>query len=626
MRSARFLLAALVGVLASSGAGVHAEPAGARAGGARARGLAAVEAEFRGVIRGVTSATVGCVPAGVSRHEAGFSSGVIVTSDGLVLSDGDAGMVSRMVRGREQRSWRNDVEIRLVGGTGGRRTYRARVIHRDRTVDTALLRITRPPARGLPFVPVGRSAGVRVGDFAFTVGTAFDEEGRAPPSVTAGLVASTEPLPAGAPGGRHEFLYVSAAVNQGVNGGPLLDLDGRLIGTVSTYVDPTPDAVHQFLGKAIPIDRLRATYAGVPAARSVFAAAAPGVRRETTGRALELVFSEAAHAAHRGVVSLVVDRRAEVSADAPLAQARKVPRYQGAVSGVVVDRQGLIVTSLYNLTNVGVLVEPLWDAPLGAGLVEGLRAIRGVTVHFPDGARASARVLGHDRRLGVALLRADLAAAGPGGTRYVPTPIQLAPSTSFEAGRFVLAVGNPFGARQRPDPLLTLGILSRLHPQDAPAAWRGHWQTDAAGLDTNCGGAAVDLEGRLLGVFSIWHPGRHGRNSGIAFVLPWADVLASLPALERGQGPARGFLGISFAPGRIARVGEVIAGTPAEAAGLRVGDVIERVDRKDVPTAAAVISVLGHRCEGERVVLAIDRGGVESEVDLVLGARPPDPR
>jgi serine protease Do len=235
-------------------------------------------------------------------------------------------------------------------------------------------------------------------------------------------------------------------------------------------------------------------------------------------------------------------------------------------------------------------------------------------------------VLGHDRRLGVALLRADLGAAGRGGTPYVATALPPAPASSFQAGRFVLAIGNPFGARQRPDPLLALGILSRFHPADAPAAWRGHWQTDASGLDTNCGGAAVDLDGRLLGLFTIWHPGRHGRNSGIAFVLPWADVVAALPALERGQGPARGFLGVSFAPGRAARVAEVIAGTPAQAAGLRVGDVIERVDREDVATAAAVISVLGHRCEGEGVVLAVDRDGIEREIRIVLTARPSDAR
>ncbi len=99
---------------------------------------------------------------------------------------------------------------------------------------------------------------------------------------------------------------------------------------MSTYVDPTADAAHQFLGKAIPIDRLRAAYAKVPAARAVFAAAAPGVRREATGRALETVFGEAGRARGTRRRESHRDRGAPALRHAPLAAgADTVPRYQG---------------------------------------------------------------------------------------------------------------------------------------------------------------------------------------------------------------------------------------------------------------------------------------------------------
>ena len=105
------------------------------------------------------------------------------------------------------------------------------------------------------------------------MGTAFDEDGRAPPTVTAGIVAAFEPLTPGVLGGRHAWLYVTTGVNRGVNGGPVVDVTGRLIGTVSTWVEPEPDAPHQYLGKVVPVDRLRAVHAGLRSARAAFARA-----------------------------------------------------------------------------------------------------------------------------------------------------------------------------------------------------------------------------------------------------------------------------------------------------------------------------------------------------------------
>ena len=79
------------------------------------------------------------------------------------------------------------------------------------------------------------------------------------------------------------------------------------------------------------------------------------------------------------------------------------------------------------------------------------------------------------------------------------------------------SAGDPSGSKSLIDPLLTMGILSKVHADTAAAPWRGMWQTDAGAIDGNVGGAAVDLEGRLLGMLTFWDPARHGRNSGIAF-------------------------------------------------------------------------------------------------------------
>ncbi len=582
---------------------------------AAATPLEAVEAEFRQAVRRVRPATVVCVPWGVPQGQAGISSGVIISADGLILSDGDAGLRQHVENGREIRTWLSDVQVRVPAGESAWRTYRARVIARDREADTPLLRIYPLPPHPLPFVQLASSDRVAVGSFAFALGTAFDEDGRAPPTATAGIVAAFEPHARGGAGGRHAWLYVTAGVNRGVNGGPVVDVAGRLVGTVSSWVEPEPDQPFQYLGKVVPIDRLRAVHARLRSAQSTFTAPASHVA-EGRARALEITFGAAARRAGPSVLSLTVSRRRPISNRSPFEQVdTRVRRWQGPISGIAVTSDGWIVTALYNLANVGTLVEPLWGAPAGAALATGLEDVGSITVHLPDGGSASARLVAHDRRLGIALLKADL----PVG--QLLDVLEPAPREVFEEGRFVLAVGNPYGPRRHAEPLLTLGMFSRRHPDDAAAPWRGTWQTDAQAFDSNTGGAAVDLEGRLLGLFTLWYPARHGRSSGIAFVVPWTKILDALPALQRGRGPVPGFLGVRFPRGREPRLEAVLPGTAAERAGLLPGDLIRRVDREETISVEDVVIVLGFRCGGDRVDVTIERDGMLRTLPVRLGAR-----
>jgi len=141
------------------------------------------------------------------------------------------------------------------------------------------------------------------------------------------------------------------------------------------------------------------------------------------------------------------------------------------------------------------------------------------------------------------------------------------------------------------------------------------------GLRHQCGGAAVDLEGRLLGLFTLWYPARHGRSSGVAFVVPWAKILEALPALREGRGPVAGFLGVKFGGGRAPRLEEVLPGTAAERAGLRAGDVIRRIDREETAAVEDVIVVLGFRCGGDSVRVTVERDGALHTVPVLLADR-----
>lgn len=596
-------------------------PAPAQAKG----GIQGVEKEFKAAIEKVSPAAVICVPSAVADEKRGSSSGVIISRDGHVLSDGDVGQVfKREGRRMTPEKLQDEVDVRVPDlERGGFATYPARVVRRVRGTDTSLLRILEPPPGGFrECLEPDTSRYLRVGDFTFVAGNAFGMAQEAPPTLTAGIVSSLTALPAGDAGGAVEFLYTSAAVNPGVNGGPCVDIDGRLVGTVSTWLPAAPGEPYQFLGKVIPMDRIRAVYEDLPDAGRLFGTPPPRKDTAKASRALERVFRYMASRAGPAVVSLEVKRGQPLDVKVPGPRGLvNLPRYLGPISGVLVDGEGWIVTSLYNLTNTIQLIAPTQKIPPPQQLVTGLQAIESVTVHLPGGGKADAKVVAHHGRLGIALLKAELPEVN--ATQVLPRTLEAAPPAAFEVGRFVLALGNPFGEGGNPDPLITMGVLAKQHASGAPHAWRGQWQTDAGVTDGNCGGALVDLEGRLLGILQIWHPTGHGRNSGIGFVAPWPDVLAALPGLKQGVSPGRGFLGVRWRQGAtVATLTEVVPDSPAAAAGLRPGDRIVSVAGQPTETVRAVQGALAYRWQGETLALGIDRDGKAIRAEVTLGARP----
>lgn len=589
--------------------------------------LRGIEDEFRKAIEQVTPATVVCVPRDVPPNEALMSSGVVVTRSGFILSHGHVGLRRR--EGEREPERLDDIEVRIPDlESGGFSSYAAVVVHRDLQADTALLRILEPPAGGFPgFLAPATSSQIQVGDYGLVMGNAFGMAAEAPPTLTAGVVSSLTLLPEGSSSGRIEWIYTSAAVNNGVSGGPFADIDGRLVGTVSGVLPPRPDEPYQFLGKVVPIDRLRAAYADVPEATEVFGEVESSRSRAKQAEALQQVYRFTARRAYDAVVSIEVSRRTPLNTVVvnPGGRPPKVPmhRYGGSVSGVLLDADGWVVTSMYHLTNTFLLAEPQFAQVLGADgdWEAGLRAVEGTQVHFADGSSAPASVVAWDGRLGIALLKADMEARG--AEAPAPTVLEPAPEDTLVPGRMVLAVGNPFGSSPLADPLLTVGVLSKRHDPAGWDAWRGQWQTDAGTTDANCGGAVVDLHGRLVGMLQIWEPSRHGRNSGIGFVVPIQAIVDALPGLKEGRSPTPGYLGVRFREGaEKAVISEVVEGSAADAAGLRIGDEIVRVDGDTCASLGEVVVRLRRRWEGDAVEMEIVRDGRSTDIEARLGPRP----
>ncbi|WP_242360112.1 S1C family serine protease [Anaeromyxobacter sp. SG17] len=267
-----------------------------------------------------------------------------------------------------------------------------------------------------------------------------------------------------------------------------------------------------------------------------------------------------------------------------------VEHRRGLGSGVVLAPDGWI------LTNAHVAAGP---GPLRVRL-SGARTVKG-------------ELAGADARTDLAVVRAD--------ARDLP-PLPLA-ERRLRVGEIVLAIGNPLGFERS----VTTGVVSALH-RNLPAAGgevlEGLVQTDAAVNPGNSGGPLVDAHGAVVGITTAMLPWAHG----IGFAIPAHTASWIASVLIRDGSVRRPFLGVSArgedldpadaqaaGHGRAVRVMEVVAGSPAEAAGLRGGDLVVGAAGGPVETLDDLVRAMVLGGEG---ALRVDvlRGGGLRQVEI----------
>jgi putative serine protease PepD len=244
---------------------------------------------------------------------------------------------------------------------------------------------------------------------------------------------------------------------------------------------------------------------------------------------------------------------------------------------------------------------------------------RSVTVRFGEGDSVAAQVLGTDASSDLAVLSID-AQAVPHGVK----PLRFADSRGVRVGDTAIAIGNPFAL----DRTATEGIVSGLGRQiEAPNGFSIDEviQTDAPINPGNSGGPLLDASARVIGVNAqIATSGAPG-NVGIGFAVPSNTVRQVVPRLSRGERIERAYLGVetsSASSGDGAEVRSVVPGGPADRTGLRAGDVITRVDGRDVNEPADVSSALAGSAPGDEVDIEVERGGSKLTLEATLGTRP----
>ncbi|UCC83132.1 MAG: trypsin-like peptidase domain-containing protein [Gemmatimonadota bacterium] len=274
---------------------------------------------------------------------------------------------------------------------------------------------------------------------------------------------------------------------------------------------------------------------------------------------------------------------------------------RGFSSGIILDRNGRIITNHHVVANASRVI-----------------------VRLMDGREFGAEIIGSDPTTDLAVIR-------------LQEEVEDLPIASFQdsdgvrVGDWVLALGNPLGL----DFMVTAGIVSaKGHELTGRAtALESYIQTDAAINQGNSGGPLIDLQGRVVGInLAIW-PGPGFQGYG--FAVPSNLALRVVEDLLEYGDVRRPYLGSSvnsfgaedaeaFGLNAVlgAEVNTVDEESPAEKAGLEIGDVIIALDGTPIENATALTTALAGRQPGDTVDLTISRDGRRREVTAELGQFP----
>jgi len=242
-----------------------------------------------------------------------------------------------------------------------------------------------------------------------------------------------------------------------------------------------------------------------------------------------------------------------------------------------------------------------------------------ITIGLSDGRKLSGKKIGVDAAT-------DLAVVKVAADRLVSVP--LGDSSTLTVGDYVVAVGNPFGL----GPTATFGIVSALGRTGLGIeSYDDFIQTDASINPGNSGGALVDLKGDLIGINSAII-GPSGGNVGIGFAIPVNMARGVMDQLIAHGEIKRGQLGVviqDLTPelakalridsGKGALVNDVAAGSAAEKAGIKAGDVIASLNGQPVVGASQLRNRIGVMAIGAEVRLTILRKGETREITATLG-------
>jgi len=276
-------------------------------------------------------------------------------------------------------------------------------------------------------------------------------------------------------------------------------------------------------------------------------------------------------------------------------------RQRSLGSGVIVDSKGYIVTNRHVVEKADRIRVKLQD-------------------ESPATPGHDAKVIGMDQETDLAVIKIDI-------DRSLPAA-KLGNSDGMEVGDWVLAIGSPFGLQET----VTAGIVSAKGRNIVPnRQFQSFIQTDAAINPGNSGGPLVNMGGEVIGINTAILT-ETSSYAGVGFALPSntvAQVYNQLIGPEHRV--ARGSIGIEFAAqpnpaiarvyGSGVTVSNVVAGSPADQAGLKIGDTITAVDGKDLKSGDELVADIASRKPGSKAQLTFFRNGKKQDTTVIIADR-----
>jgi serine protease DegS len=320
------------------------------------------------------------------------------------------------------------------------------------------------------------------------------------------------------------------------------------------------------------------------------------INREPALAANHTSFAAAVAATAPAVVNVYTERVLTF----PRAPRQLTVRDRWLGSGVVIDREGYVVTN--------------WHV---------IRDADQIALQLADGRVAVPKLVGADPDTEIALLKIDLP--------DLPE-IRLGRSDTLEVGEVVLAIGNSLGLSQT----VTMGVVSATGRGLDLFAFEDFIQTDAAINDGNSGGALINTRGELVGINTavIGRSGDQSPSEGIGFAIPINLVRGVMQQLIAHGYVIRGYLGVDDAYPLTANQTRMLGidgpavlittvSGPAEAAGIRPGDVLTHINGERMFAPQDAANATGGAQPGERVSIRVVRpNGTPFETEAVLQERP----
>jgi serine protease Do len=280
---------------------------------------------------------------------------------------------------------------------------------------------------------------------------------------------------------------------------------------------------------------------------------------------------------------------------------------QGGGSGFLISDDGYIVTNNHVVTG----------GPRG-------EAVNQVTVTLTNGKEYKATIVGRDQASDLALLKINAT-----GLPFV----KFADSSQARVGDWVVAIGNPLGLGST----VTAGIISAVQRNlGGGGAYDRYIQTDTAINRGNSGGPLFDLHGNVVGINNMLIS-PVGANIGVNFAIPAEAAIPVINSLRAGEKIQRGYLGIGIAPvdedlaaalglpkDRGEFVQRVEEDGAAAKAGLKRGDVVTKVNGKDVTPSQTLSYIVANTKPGTRIPLEVIRDGKTTTLYAIVGTRPPE--